>query len=42
MLDKPYIYDIINAVKPPYKPFKKYIKLKDLVEVLEEVWDESD
>jgi hypothetical protein len=42
MFDKPYIVDIIQAVRPPYKPFKKYIKLKDLVEILTEVWEESD
>ena len=42
MHEKPYIYEIINAVKAPYKPFKKYVNLKDLVETLEEVWEESD
>ena len=42
LFDKPYINDIINSVKSPYKAFKKYIKLNDLVEILEEAWQESD
>ncbi|EAR94408.1 hypothetical protein TTHERM_00050560 (macronuclear) [Tetrahymena thermophila SB210] len=32
------IYEIIEQVKPPYEPFEKYIKLKDMVDCLNEVW----
>lgn len=42
MFEYPYIIDIIHSVKPPYQPFKKYVKLKDLIEVLDKAWEEDD
>jgi hypothetical protein len=29
-------------VKGPYSPFEKRIKLKDLVELLNEIWEEDE
>ncbi|KRX10399.1 hypothetical protein PPERSA_10498 [Pseudocohnilembus persalinus] len=39
--DVEYMYDIIESVRPPYPAFKKYVRLSDLIEVLQEVWEDD-
>ncbi|CAD8071114.1 unnamed protein product [Paramecium sonneborni] len=36
------IEDIIRQVKGPYQPFYKKIKLKYLVQILQEIWEEDE
>ena len=42
MLERPYIEEIVRQVKAPYPPFKKNVKLKDLVQLLNEIWEDDD
>ncbi|KAM3135536.1 hypothetical protein pb186bvf_012392 [Paramecium bursaria] len=36
------IQEIIRQVKGPYQPFKKPVKLRDLIQIMQEVWEEDD
>ena len=42
MFDRPHIEDIIRQIKGPYPYFQKRIRLGDLIEILNDVWDEDD
>jgi len=35
------IEKIIKAITPPYQPFKTPIKLSDMVEILDDIWEED-
>jgi hypothetical protein len=41
-MDKNFIYETITSVKPPYDPFKKYVKFSNLTEILAEAWENED
>mmetsp|Transcript_18492 Transcript_18492/g.33340 ORF Transcript_18492/g.33340 Transcript_18492/m.33340 type:complete len:80 (-) Transcript_18492:74-313(-) len=36
------IRDILLAVRPPYSPFPHALALEDVVEMLNEIWEEED
>ncbi|CAD8191203.1 unnamed protein product [Paramecium octaurelia] len=36
------VEDIIRQTKGPYQPFQKKIKLKNLVQILQEIWEEDE
>lgn len=42
MTDTPHIEEIIRQVKAPYAPFHKRIKLRDLVELLNQIWEDDE
>ncbi|CAK58915.1 unnamed protein product (macronuclear) [Paramecium tetraurelia] len=36
------IEEVIRQIKGPYQPFQKKIKLKNLVQILQEIWEEEE
>lgn len=42
MYERPYIEEIVRQVKAPYPAFHKRVKLKHLVELLNEIWEDED
>lgn len=41
IFERPYIEEIVRMVKGPYPPFHKRIKLRQMVELLNEIWEDD-